>query len=227
MATDFGKRIRSARKHAKLTQKGLAALVGMSQPSLSEAETTAHSSQFTAQIASACGVDGNWLATGEGKMIPAITTANVKFSLGDDADADPRVALYGVPLITWSQAATWLTVPDPYEGLVDVEWLPCPAKHGPRTYCLSVSGDSMLNPGGLPSYGHGDVIFVDPDRGAKPGDRVIVTMDDQPEATFKQLVSEDGRRLLKALNPEWKPRYTEIGEHADITGVIIGKWVPE
>lgn len=69
-----------------------------------------------------------------------------------------------------------------------------------RAFCLRVRGNSMYKPGGGPSYADGDIILVDPDREAKPGDRVIVRLDDQHEATFKQLLVEDGRKLLKALN---------------------------
>lgn len=156
---------------------------------------------------------------------PSITTSRVHLSMGTNTEA---VSEYdGVPLISWVQAGTWSDISDPYV-LGDAEdWLPCPIKHGPRAYCLRVRGDSMYNPGQRPSYAHGDIIFVDPDRGANAGDRVIVRMDDHPEATFKQLVIEDGRKMLKALNPEWKPRYIDINGHATITGVIIGKWVPE
>lgn len=85
----------------------------------------------------------------------------------------------------------------------------------------------MYNPEGRPSYAEGDIIFVDPDRDANHGDRVIVRLDDQQEATFKQLLIEDGKKMLKALNPGWKPRYIPINGNATICGVVIGKWVPE
>ena len=100
-------------------------------------------------------------------------------------------------------------------------------RSAPRTHCLRVRGDSMYNPGGRHSYADGEIIFVDPDRDAKPGDRVIVRLDDKHEATFKQLLIEDGRKMLKALNPEWTPRYIEINGNATITGVVVGKWVAE
>lgn len=132
-----------------------------------------------------------------------------------------------VPLISWQRAALWADQSDPAVlGEVE-EWLHCPAKHGARTYCLRVRGDSMHNPSGKPSYADGDIIFVDPDRAVEPGDRVIVRLADQQDATFKQLLLEDGRKLLKALNPEWTPRYTEINGESIITGVVIGKWVAE
>lgn len=85
----------------------------------------------------------------------------------------------------------------------------------------------MKNPGARPSYEPGDVIFVDPDVAAKPGDRVVARLESQVAATFKQYLEEDGRKLLKALNPDWQPRYIPINGDATICGVVIGKWVPE
>lgn len=95
----------------------------------------------------------------------------------------------------------------------------------PRTHCLRVGGDSMHNPGGHPSYANGEIILADPDRHANPGDCVIVRLDDQ--AMLKQLLIEDGRPLLKTLNPEWTPRYIEFNGDATITGVVVGRWVAE
>lgn len=140
---------------------------------------------------------------------------------------EPITGGQGVPLISWVQAGTWAMLSDPFQPGEAEEWLPCPVRHGPRAYAVKVRGESMHNPEGKPSYSNGDIIFVDPDREAKHGDRVIVRLDDQAEATFKQLLIEDGRKILKALNPDWHPRYIEINGYATITGVVIGKWVPE
>lgn len=143
------------------------------------------------------------------------------------SNVESRASRGAVPHISWVQAGCWADVADPFQPGEAEEWLPCPVKHGPRAYCLTVRGESMHNPGGRPSYADGDIIFVDPDRDANHGDRVIVRLDDQKEATFKQLLIEDGRKVLKALNPDWKPRYIEINGNATMCGVIIGKWVPE
>lgn len=132
-----------------------------------------------------------------------------------------------VPVISWTTAGSWAEVSDPFEPGDADEWIPCPVKHGPNTYALKIRGESMRNPEGRPTYDHGDIIFVDPDLEAKPGDRVIVRLDDQKDATFKQLVIEDGKKFLKALNPDWKPRYIEINGDATMCGVVIGKWVSE
>lgn len=132
-----------------------------------------------------------------------------------------------VPLLSSVQAGEWCEVATAFEKDDALDWLPCPVRHGPRTFCLVVEGESMKNPGVKPSYEPGDVIFVDPDRVASPGDRVVARLENQPAATFKQYWEEDGKRMLKALNPDWNPRYISISDDATICGVVIGKWVPE
>lgn len=170
--------------------------------------------ETAAMLQAATGYSASWLATGKG---PKKASGNIEPVLGGQ----------GVPFITWAQAKNWISREGaPSRDEVDV-WLPCPAVHGPRAYCVRVRGDSMANPGGRPSYADGDIIFVDPDREPAAGDRVIVVLANQPEATFKQLLIEDGRRILKALNPAWAPRYIDLDDSARVVGVVIGKWVPE
>ena len=66
MVTEYGKRLRVARREAKLTQKSLAAKVGVAQGTISELEKIGHGSAYSYQIAMACRVSPQWLATGEG-----------------------------------------------------------------------------------------------------------------------------------------------------------------
>lgn len=72
MSTDFGKRLQTARRHAGLTQKQLAAAVDLAQSTVAELEKNGFGSSKTLQIAQACRVSGQWLATGEGPMEPGI-----------------------------------------------------------------------------------------------------------------------------------------------------------
>jgi SOS-response transcriptional repressor LexA len=132
-----------------------------------------------------------------------------------------------VPLVSWVQAGDWSSIMDNFQPGDAEDWLPCPVRHGKHTIALKVKGDSMLAPGERHSYSDGDIIFVDPGRDAKHGDRVVVRLEENTAATFKQLIIEDDRRQLKALNPDWKPRYIEIDSNATMVGVVIGKWVPE
>ena len=212
-------RLRDARTEKQMTQVQLSRVSGVRQSDISKIERgDTMRSTSTVELAQALGIDPVWLATGDGEM---------RFSASASVEVEEMLGGRGVPLISWVQAGEWSDVSDPFHPGEAEDWLPCPVRHGPRTYCVRVRGDSMHNPTGRPSYADGDIIFVDPDRESKAGDRVIVRLDDHQEATFKQLMIEDGRKLLKALNPEWKPRYIEINGNATITGVVIGKWVPE
>lgn len=91
MATDFGKRLRAARKSAQLTQAQLAKRVGMSQSNLSELERDAYGSGMTMQLATACGVNPAWLATGDGQMLPQESISTQAPQIAE------RPAAYSVP----------------------------------------------------------------------------------------------------------------------------------
>lgn len=212
-----------------ITKADLARATGAKPPSVGawfDGGTLSMKGETAAKAAALYGVSAHWLATGDGPMGLVIQDERLP-----PATSKPNVEEHAsrgaVPRISWVQAGCWADVADPFQPGEAEEWLPCPVKHGPRTYCLTVRGQSMFNPEGRPSYAEGDIIFVDPDRDANHGDRVIVRLDDQQEATFKQLLIEDGRKLLKALNPNWPERYMPINGNATICGVIIGKWVPE
>jgi transcriptional regulator with XRE-family HTH domain len=68
--SDYGLRLFQARTKGGLTQTALAKAAGMSQSAYATAESTGQGSTYTSQLAAACGVSAEWLATGEGEMIP-------------------------------------------------------------------------------------------------------------------------------------------------------------
>lgn len=68
-------RIKQARKQAGLTQKDLAQRVGVSQPVISQLENGENlQSVHLLAIAKACGVDSEWLASGEEKPEQVVLT---------------------------------------------------------------------------------------------------------------------------------------------------------
>ena len=79
--SEYGSRLKQARAHANLTQKQLAAKVGMSQSNLSELEISAQGSAMTPQLAAACNVNVHWLATGAGDMLGNPSESRVGLSL--------------------------------------------------------------------------------------------------------------------------------------------------
>lgn len=140
------------------------------------------------------------------------------------SNVEPGPDLRGhVPLISWVQAGEWSQIVDNFIPGEAEDWMPCPRKYGPHTFALRVRGVSME-----PRYQDGDIIFVDPGAQAEHGKNVVVRLDDEHEATFKQLVVEGGQKFLKPLNPDWPgPKLIQINGNATICGVVIGKWVPE
>lgn len=129
-----------------------------------------------------------------------------------------------LPLISWVQAGAWSEIIDNFSPGEADEWLACPVSHSPATFVLRVRGESMVNPYGRHSFQDGDLIFVDPERPALHGSLVVVRLDDNVEATFKQLVVEGDQKFLKALNPDWPgPKLIPINGNATMCGVVIFK----
>ncbi len=122
-----------------------------------------------------------------------------------------------LPLINWVQAGNWTEI-NTNEPLEVLEYYPCPIKCSPRSFVLRVQGSSME-----PQFNDGDLIFVDPDVEAVHGKFVVVQLNDSNQATFKQLIVENNRQFLKALNPDWPDRIIAIKEEATICGVVVFK----
>lgn len=141
-----------------------------------------------------------------------------------DSNTEPGPDVRGrVPLISWIQAGDWCEAVNSFAPGDAEMWLPCPKTFGANAFALRVRGISME-----PRYQSGDIIFVDPDVQPEHGKNIVVRLDDETEATFKQLVVEGSQKYLKALNPDFPgPRFLPINGNATIVGVVIGKWVPE
>lgn len=161
------------------------------------------------RLAKALNVSAEWLLTGHGEALSNI-------------EEGPRIRGH-VPLISWVQAGDWCEISDQFNpGEADC-WFPCPRAHSRHTFALRVRGVSME-----PKYQDGDIIFVDPEAPAEHGKNIVVRLEDEQEATFKQLVIEGNQRFLKAINPDWPaPKLIPVNSSATICGVVIGKWVAE
>lgn len=73
MATEYGLRLRAARKYAKMTQIAASKASGIPQSTISTSERESHGSSETPVYAKLYGVDAHWLATGEGEMLQRTT----------------------------------------------------------------------------------------------------------------------------------------------------------
>lgn len=168
------------------------------------------------------------LAAAFGLTLEQLLDASADWLEKNQHNVEPAPDIQGqVPVISWVTAGKWAEVIDIYEPGVADEWLPCLKKHTSRTFALRVKGMSMYNPMGKHTYSDGDIIFVDPEKEAINGSRVVVRLEDSKEATFKQLVIEGEKKYLMALNPSWPEKFIEINGNATICGVVIGKWIEE
>ncbi|HGE6138844.1 TPA: S24 family peptidase [Vibrio cholerae] len=129
---------------------------------------------------------------------------------------------YHVPLVSWVSAGSFCNSETQVNPL-DCEMVICPNKSASkRTFALKVVGDSMTAPYGR-SYPEGSIIFVDPEKVAEPGMRVIAKTPDG--YTFKQLaINELGVLYLKPLNPHHSPIF---GNDIEPCGVVIGSYTQD
>ena len=132
---------------------------------------------------------------------------------GEDAGTAHWSTGTGCPVISWDQAGAWTEAP----GFPLAEaHMPCPVRASADTFVVRVKGESME-----PMFRPGDFLFVDPDREPRSGSIVVARRPDAGTASLKQLVEEDGRRYLKALNPEWPDRIARMDDDAALCGVAV------
>ncbi|MNH87428.1 putative HTH-type transcriptional regulator [compost metagenome] len=213
LMSTLAERIKSARNHAKLTQKALALKVGVEQPVISQLETGKNlQSAHLPKIAHACGVSAIWLSENIG---PMTTVAGNGSNIGESRQP---VESFRYPVISWVAAGTWAEAVEPYPaGFSDrYEFSEYDSK-GPA-FWLEVKGDSMTSPVGQ-SITEGTLILVDTEAEATPGKLVVAKLPDSNEATFKKLVNDGGKLFLKPLNPAW--RIEPFTEDCRIVGVVV------
>jgi SOS-response transcriptional repressor LexA len=218
MSTDFGKRLKTARKHAGISQTDLAKAIGISQSSVGHLETIGHGSSHVHQIALTCGVSTQWLSTGDGVMFSHEAREPAAKYENQPSNVESTTTKKQVPLISWVRAGGWGEIDDHNPDTADT--IPAhysnPSKYA---FALTVDGDSMTSSIGL-SFPHGCNIIVDPERSPQAGDYVVAKDVTSQKATFKKLTTDGVGWYLQALNKDYKT--IEI-DHLDkrIIGVVI------
>lgn len=139
----------------------------------------------------------------------------LRFGVGD-MDNATVVASAGnyLPLISMVQAGVWTEIQE--LPPLDVELYPCPIKCSQHSFIVKVEGESML-----PRFEEGDLIYVDPEAQVENGSYVVARLDDENQATFKQLIIDGNKKYLKALNPDWPNKFVEINGNCTIVGKVV------
>jgi SOS-response transcriptional repressor LexA len=235
---EIGRRIAAERENKGISQSELARALGISPQAVQKWEDGGRP-RFARlpTIADALGVDLRVLVRGtlyeaalqSADEIPDVNVARdrVRKKRLELIERNPGELIGKLPLISWEMAAEWLEkvekiVPDDIE-----DWIQVPFEHGPKAFCIRIEGESNYDPAGVKSYAPGDFIAVDPMREATNRSMVVVRIDHESRATFKQLLVDGETKMLRALNPAWPNRLMEMPAGSQIIGVVIGKWVPE
>lgn len=213
LMSTLAERIKSARSHAKLTQKALALKVGVEQPVISQLETGKNlQSAHLPKIAHVCQVNAIWLSDNIGPMTGG------RSSDSNIGEARQPIESFRYPVISWVAAGAWAEAVEPFPpGFSDRYELSDYNSKGPA-FWLEVKGDSMTSPVGL-SITEGTLILVDTEADAQSGKLVVAKLADSDQATFKKLVDDGGRRFLKPLNPAYPIEM--CAENCRIVGVVV------
>lgn len=121
-----------------------------------------------------------------------------------------------IPLVTLVQAGHWTEIRETLPE--DVGWLEA-EDVSPDAFAVKVAGDSME-----PTFPEGTTLIVDPaartpDLFGMLGRYVIARLPDTNEATFKRLVRDAGRYMLKAINPAYPIIF--VTSECEIVGVVV------
>ena len=115
-----------------------------------------------------------------------------------------------LPLVGRIAAGQPMEAIEDQESLDLMEMFP----HGPDTFALRVTGDSMIDE----HIRDGDYVICRRTDTARNGQTVVALLEDG-EATLKKFHREKGRIRLQPANPDFEPIYTD---RIDIQGVVIG-----
>lgn len=129
----------------------------------------------------------------------------------------------GVPIINLVQAGNWTGIGEGNgKDDDDTKWVVPTVKVSEEGFGLTVRGTSME-----PMFSEGDIIIVDPNIQAMPGDFVVAKREDHDDATFKQYLSrgadKKGRPVfdLKPLNEAWPTIPVDATNPGRIVGVVV------
>lgn len=183
-----------------------------------------------AQLAAACGWDSQGRvsnyergvrepkAADLKKLAQALSVSQLELisEQSDSTSFKPDPSKTGlVKVISWVQAGLWGDVVDNYQPGDGEETISTTTPIAQHTYALRVKGDSME-----PMFPDGSFIIVEPELSWQNGDYVIVRQNSDSECTFKQIIIDGSKTLLKPVNNRYP--ILEMLDDALICGVVRG-----
>jgi len=202
----LGNRIKYARETAGLTAAGLAGQLDTLEQTIDDWESgfPIPRDKLT-KLADALEVSAHWILTGRG-----------------EPDQSARESGLSIPVIDYIAAGAWGDVNDAYPAGEGERYIYTERNHGVRSFALEIQGRSME-----PQFLEGDVIIIDPEIEAQPGDFVVAKRENDETATFKKFVhkgfDDQGEPIisLESLNPV----HPDLAMDSRFPGRIVGPMV--
>lgn len=194
--------VRAARKHAQLTQDGLAEKLEMSKGNVSGWENGRHKPSFDQM-----------------KRISALTGYPLPLGGGSNIEAAPMGGRR-IPVISAIQAGMWAEIVDSYQPGDASDWLLTDIDLSDSAFALDIRGNSME-----PEFKDGDRVIIDPEVTPQPGDFVAAKNGEQ-EATFKKYrprgMDAHGNIIfeLVPLNDDYPTLRSDV-QHIRIVGTMV------
>ena len=207
---DLGKKVKALRKGEGWSQLDLSKKTLLSRGRIAQLETN--------PVAEVKGDSLVSLAKAFG-----ITTEQ----LMSNRDPEKLVGIKLQPITRKAPIMSWDSLPHILTGsfmLESSEWVGCPHDISDNSFALEVVNDLMTSANGR-SYTQGALIFVDRERQAKSGDRVIAINRVTLQSVFREYVVDGGVGYLKALNTAY-PIIEMTNDHT-VIGVIVGSYIAE
>lgn len=174
------------------------------------------------KLANILEVTPEWLLTGKEITESQTTTKFQNMNYRPPVEGDNLPPSKLTPVISWVQAGDYTPVVS--GGLTNViEWIPFNPQAGTYGFALIVKGISMQ-----PLFNPEDRIYINPTfqlEDLRTGALVVMSCEGDTEATFKELVVEDGDYYLRPLNPDWHKKIIPIDENCRLVGKVVGKYV--
>lgn len=216
MTSDFGKRLKEARKHAGLTQAQLAKKVGIGQSTIAELERSGQGSSYVPTMAVTMRVSPLWLEKGAGDMLAGIDKQSISLDENPDYPAIKRVKF------KLSAGATGFGVEyKDGEGNPLVfrrDWYERNGYNPDKLFATYVANGSME-----PGLFDGDTVVINTAQTELKDGRVFA-VNYEGELVVKRLVRDDGQWWLSSDNPD-QSRYPRkvCHEGVHMIGEVVHK----
>lgn len=229
MATEYGTRLRAARKYAKLTQLAASKKTGIPQSTISTAERLGNGSSDTSVYAQAYNVNPHWITTGEGRMElnaieraafarPHENIASVAINLVDNPDY-PSIRRANIKLSAGASGFGIDYIEDDEAPIVfQRKWFERNGYNPAQLLAVRVMNGSME-----PGLYDGDTVVINT-ADAQPKDGQVYAMNYEGELVIKRLVRDAGQWWLASDNPDQR-RYPRkvCGDDVFCVGRIVHK----